>query len=377
MRLVGFLQIFHLISIKYFQKKNLVHFSFVIIVALGVYFTFFFDYTTQYEDDDDLSVSTPETAKWVNNEEIRIFRKYLRYPTVTHSGNFGKMIIRFSVNMRMKLRRANNCFFLAPCVKFLEKLATDLELAVSVFYPVDAENPLVLMTLKGSKPELPSILLHSHVDVVPVFEEFWTKPPFGASIDSKGNIYARGAQDMKPVGMQYLGAIRALKRKGIKQLKRTVHLTYSPDEETGSEKGFGQFLKTNDFKGLNVGFSLDEGYPSATNNLDVYYADKRYWTIVVTARGHSGHSSLPFNDTASDKLNYVINKFLEFRRDELKKMNELGYSIANITVINLTILNGGKKVNIVPPEMSATFNLRIPIDADLDALDEKVILIFG
>ena len=35
--------------------------------------------------------------------------------------------------------------------------------------------------------------------------------PFGAVMDEHGNIFARGSQDMKCVGMQYLEAIRLLK----------------------------------------------------------------------------------------------------------------------------------------------------------------------
>lgn len=35
---------------------------------------------------------------------------------------------------------------------------------------------------------------------------------------------------MKCVGVQYLAAIRALKRDGVKQLKRTVHIIFVPDE---------------------------------------------------------------------------------------------------------------------------------------------------
>lgn len=205
-----------------------------------------------------------------------------------------------------------------------------------------------------------------------MFEEYWKHAPFGAEIDANGNIYARGAQDMKPVGMQYLGAIRALKRKGIKQLKRTIYLTYVPDEESGSLLGFGPFVKTNDFKNMNVGVFFDEGYPSETNTLDVYYADKASWTVEVIALGHSGHASILFNDTASDKLNYVINKFLEFRKEEMKKLNELGYTYGNVTTINLTILQGGKKSNVVPPLMSATFNMRLAVDADWDKLDKMV-----
>lgn len=65
------------------------------------------------------------------------------------------------------------------------------------------------------------------MDVVPVFEEYWSHPPFGAEIDASGRIFARGTQDMKSVGMQYLGALRALKADGTK-LKRTIHLIFLP-----------------------------------------------------------------------------------------------------------------------------------------------------
>lgn len=115
-----------------------------------------------------------------------------------------------------------------PCVQLLRRQAAELELSIAVHYPVDEHNPVVVLTWPGSQPELPSIILNSHMDVVPVFEEFWTHPPFGADIDADGKIFARGAQDMKCVGTQYLAAIRALKRGGVKQLKRTVHLTYVP-----------------------------------------------------------------------------------------------------------------------------------------------------
>lgn len=66
-----------------------------------------------------------------------------------------------------------------------------------------------------------------------MYESFWSYPPFGAEMDAYGSIYARGAQDMKSVGMQYLAAIRALKRDGVEQLNRTIHVLYVPDEELG------------------------------------------------------------------------------------------------------------------------------------------------
>lgn len=59
------------------------------------------------------------------------------------------------------------------------------------------------MTFEGQDPSLPSLLLNSHTDVVPVFPEMWTQDPMGANkVD--GFIYARGSQDMKCVGIRYL-----------------------------------------------------------------------------------------------------------------------------------------------------------------------------
>ena len=110
----------------------------------------------------------------------------------------------------------------APCVTFLREQANEMNFPVSVSYPVDNNNPVIVITWPGSQPELPSIVLNSHMDVVPVYEEYWTHPPFAADLDSDGNIYARGAQDMKSNAIQYLAAIRALKREGIERLKRTV-----------------------------------------------------------------------------------------------------------------------------------------------------------
>lgn len=114
------------------------------------------------------------------------------------------------------------------------------------------------------------------MDVVPVFEENWKNPPFGANIDSEGRIFARGSQDMKCVGIQYLAAIRELKKQGV-TLKRTILVVFVPDEEIGGNLGMKLFVKTDDFKALNVGFSLDEGIAGPTEVYPVFYAERSIW----------------------------------------------------------------------------------------------------
>lgn len=112
-------------------------------------------------------------------------------------------------------------------MQFLKLQASGLDLPIKIYYPADEKNPVVVLTWEGLQPDLPSVLLNSHMDVVPVFPEKWSHPPFGAEVDEEGRIFARGSQDMKCVGMQYLAAIRALKRSGAR-FKRTIHISFVP-----------------------------------------------------------------------------------------------------------------------------------------------------
>ena len=58
-------------------------------------------------------------------------------------------------------------------------------------------------------------------------QEHWKYEPFSAHKDEKGDIYGRGTQDMKSVGMQYLEAVDRMKKQG-KAFKRTIHLSFVP-----------------------------------------------------------------------------------------------------------------------------------------------------
>ena len=76
---------------------------------------------------------------------------------------------------------------------------------------------------------------------------------------------------MKCVGIQYLFAISRLREKGF-QFKRTLHVSFVPDEEIGGALGMKLFVESEQFKQLNVGFSMDEGYASGENFLETFLA---------------------------------------------------------------------------------------------------------
>jgi len=161
-------------------------------------------------------------------------------------------------------------------VEFLKRQAASLDLPVEIVYPVNEKNPVVLIKWEGKQPDLPAIILNSHMDVVPVFPEKWTHDPFSADLDDEGRIYARGTQDTKEIGTQYLGAIRVLKAKGF-QPKRTVYVSFVPDEEVGGYLGMREFVHTDHFKNMNLGFSMDEGSSSLDDGYYVYYAERTAW----------------------------------------------------------------------------------------------------
>ncbi|XP_055914631.1 aminoacylase-1-like [Eupeodes corollae] len=287
-------------------------------------------------------------STWENNEEIKIFREYLQIPSVHPDIDY------------------------EPCVAFLKKQAQNLGLPLKVYTPGGEKKPIVVITWIGSNPELPSIVLNSHMDVVPVFPNEWKHPPFGAEMDSEGRIFARGSQDMKCVGMQHLAAIRALRKAGI-QLKRTIHVTFVPDEELGGKPGMAMFVHTDDFKKLNVGFSLDEGIASATDVYPVYYAERFIIQIHFKISGTTGHGSLLHENTAGVKLNHLLRKMMEFRQEEENKLkNNKNFTIGDVTTINLTQIHGGVQSNVVPPMIEAVFDIRVAVTVDPDALIQKI-----
>lgn len=265
-----------------------------------------------------------------------------------------------------------NCRFLCrrlaePCIKFLKRQAAALDLAIAVHYPSNAQNPLIVITWPGSEPTLPSILLNSHMDVVPVYPGQWTHPPFGAEMDADGRIFGRGAQDDKPLGTQYLAAIRALKRDGVQRLKRTIHVVYAPDEETGSEHGWSAFVETNEFKAMNAGFLLDEGIGSETAQLDVYYAERKSVKMYVNCTGASGHGLYILPNTAAQKALFMANKLYRLRDSEEQRLRRnASLTIGEVTTINLTVLKGGLLSNVIPGEVMLVFGVRLAIDVPLD-----------
>lgn len=283
---------------------------------------------------------------WENDEAIQRFREYLRIPSVHPDVNYDE------------------------CVEFLKRQANELQLPV-VVHEIMPGKPVVVITWKGMEPQLPAILLNSHMDVVPVYKEFWTHPPFEAKISEDGYIYARGTQDMKSVGMFHLEAVRRLKAAGVR-LKRTVHVSFVPDEEIGGKHGMKVFAQSEQFRALNVGFGLDESCPTtSTKVIRAFNGEKTNRQLKVTCRGNPGHGSLLLPNTAGEKLHYILDKFMKCRAGEMEKQAQGAY-VGDLVTINLTQIEGGVQVNVIPDSLTVYFDIRIPPTLDHDAFDDMI-----
>ncbi|KAK9500210.1 hypothetical protein O3M35_001511 [Rhynocoris fuscipes] len=284
----------------------------------------------------------------MEDQAVKYFREYLRIPSVHPDIDYSK------------------------CVEFLKRLAKENGLECNVFGKPG--KPIVILTWTGSDRNLGSILLNSHMDVVPVYKERWIYDPFEAVKDDQGNIYGRGAQDTKCTGVQHVAAIRRLMDKGVK-LKRTVHVSFVPDEEIGGVEGFGYFVQTDDFRKLNIAFEIDEGCATPNDELAVYNAERTSHKIKIHCKGPTGHGSLLHLNTAGEKVQKVLAAMMDFRQTQVLKMenasDELA-QLAEVTSINLTEVEGGIQNNVVPPEIILGFDVRLSVNEDHDKFFEWI-----
>lgn len=97
------------------------------------------------------------------HEAVRNFRKYLRIPSVHPDVDYGKKkLSNIFYKTSTKLRIISD-----GCVQFLTQYARDLGLPIRVI-EVQPRKPVVVISYVGTNPELQSVLLNSHMDVVPV-----------------------------------------------------------------------------------------------------------------------------------------------------------------------------------------------------------------
>ncbi|KAH6785759.1 hypothetical protein C2S51_038214 [Perilla frutescens var. frutescens] len=290
------------------------------------------------------------------SDPISRFRNYLRINTAHPTPNY------------------------AAAVNYLTAFAATIPtLQTQTLYLTTLDKPLLLVTWPGSNPSLPAILFNSHLDSVPAEPSKWLHHPFAAHLAGDGRIYARGAQDDKCIGMQYLEAIRELKKSNLDYTPlRTVHISYVPEEEIGGFDGMMKFVESRWFKELNVGFVLDEGQASVSDEFRVFYADRSPWHLVIKARGPPGHGSRMYDDGAMENLMKSVEMMMKFRESSFDLVRAGLAANSEVISVNPVFLNAGIRsndgfvMNLQPSEAAAGFDIRLPPTADPDQMRRRI-----
>jgi acetylornithine deacetylase/succinyl-diaminopimelate desuccinylase-like protein len=170
-------------------------------------------------------------------------------------------------------------------------------------------RPTLLGRIEGPTDRAPLVLV-SHSDVVPVEPDAWTHDPFGAEVHD-GQLWGRGALDMKSIAVAHVEAVAALAT-GELAPTREVVVVVVPDEEAGGGEGAGWLL---DAYPERAGFRDGSPPPEALGEggfglagvlprpiVPIVVGEKAPVTVTARATGEAGHGSLPPGDQAIHNL---------------------------------------------------------------------------
>lgn len=271
----------------------------------------------------------------------------------------------------------------------------------------------VYARLKGNGKKKAVVLLN-HIDVVPAKAADWQQPPFEGKI-VQGEIWGRGALDMKSFGIAQLEAIIELKNEGA-DLDRDLIFLATADEEIGGHYGADWFVSQHPELIQDAEFLLNEGgYIDTDEN-----GTARYWGVSVSEKsvlwlnlkteGLAGHGSMPLPDSAPNRLiaslsrlaaNLPAPEIVPSVREYFKLISQptgktLAVEFSDIdtavrnpeslakimadrmksamlrNTVSLTVLKAGYKTNVIPAEAEAEIDCRLLPGWDKDKFIEDL-----
>ena len=226
----------------------------------------------------------------------------------------------------------------------------------------------------GGGREEDALILNGHMDVVPVGDETrWSFPPFSGEVKN-GFLLGRGASDMKGGLAGIIEAFIAAAR-FEDEFKRPVILTCVADEETGGRFGAKYLLEN----GITRGSSVLIAEPTGLDFINI--GEKGVLWSKIRIRGKPGHGSLaPYvGENAITKTCEALQELLKvtemrstlpgeldevvkFSREFVERRGGKGVGIVlDHVTINIGMIRGGVKVNVVPDLCEVELDMRLPI----------------
>ena len=264
--------------------------------------------------------------------------------------------------------------------------------------------------LRATKPRRRAVLVMGHMDVVGVEKDKWTTPPFEAT-ERDGYVYGRGAIDDKGMLAATVTAMRQLASMRDR-LDRDIILLGTAAEE-GGDQGIERVIAQHFDLIKDAEFALNEGgrvriRDGRIHTINVQVTEKLSYVVDATAAGTSGHGSVPLPDNAiaalgralarvheakaPARLNAITREYFEAlgRIEQDPRMREAMLAIAAArdqasidkaaavlsgdprhdavlrTGVSLTMIDGGIRSNVIPSSATATLNVRVLPEGDIE-----------
>ena len=247
--------------------------------------------------------------------------------------------------------------------------------------------PNIVGTFDGGAPGR-HLVLNGHIDVFPAIEaKPGERPAFSGAVED-GKIYGRGVADMKCGTMASVLTYRYLHRVRDR-LPGRLTLTCVSDEETGGRWGT-RYLMENHREEV-LGDCCLNGEPSGIHT--VRFGDKGTLRTTFIVRTKGAHGAYPHLSESATKIALRLGlelEGLEALEPDIpanilaaldapgaaeaadQSLGEGAGPVLRQVTVNIGVINGGIKVNVLPDECRMEVDIRFPVGLDKARIQAEV-----
>lgn len=218
-----------------------------------------------------------------------------------------------------------------------------------------------------------TLIFCGHTDVVPASDlSRWEFDPFSGEVKD-GWILGRGASDMKGGLAGLIFAFYALKHLDI-PLDGKLMLAIVPDEETGGELGVPWLLE----RSLIAGDGCIIAEPSSPLNPTIGQKGSCWFRLTVSGnQAHGSLAPLAGKNAIIDAMKAIdtikelwdmdirvpdeVQSLINISKEYMKNMeNAAYYEVLERITVNIGVIQGGTKSNVVPDQCIVEVDCRLP-----------------
>ena len=240
------------------------------------------------------------------------------------------------------------------------------------------EMPNLVASTRFAEPGR-HLVLNGHIDVFPTGDRaHWSRPPLSGDIDG-GRVHGRGTVDMKCGTTASIFAYSYLSQ--VAELKGSLTLTLVSDEETGGRWGSGYLIEHHPSEVL--GDCLLNAEPSSPHT--VRFGEKAVFWMTFRIRTPGGHSAYPHVSKSANRIAAALIRDLEsleaiepatpepvaralgepdVRAGAERGLGEGAAEFIQKVTVNIGVMRGGDKVNMLPASCEIEADARLPVGVD-------------